>query len=149
MAVELSTLISSAYKRVENIVDIEKVQFSQELNPSEIVIYADPGQLEQVFINLFANAVDAMSGDGTLTVKAEEEHNLVRIRVSDTGKGIPREAMDRMFEPFYSTKEKGTGLGLAIVFNIIQKHHGELKVESEEGKGTSFIITLPKQVEPQ
>lgn len=144
MAVELRSFISGAYKHLGNTISINKVRFSAELHPDEIVMYADPEQLEQVFINLFANAVDAMSDEGDLTVKADEEDTLVRIRVSDSGKGMRRETLEKIFEPFYTTKDKGTGLGLAIVYNIIEKHHGEIRVESEEGKGTTFIIELPK-----
>ena len=144
MAVELRSFISGAYKHLGNTISIDKVRFSTELHPNEIVMYADPEQLEQVFINLFANAADAMSGEGDLTVKAEEEDHLVRIKVSDTGKGMTRETLEKIFEPFYTTKDKGTGLGLAIVYNIIEKHHGEIRVESEEGNGTTFIIELPK-----
>ena len=144
MAIELRSFISGAYKHLGNTISMAKVRFSQELHPDEIVMYADPEQLEQVFINLFANAVDAMSGEGDLTVKADEEDKLVRIRVSDSGKGMPRETLEKIFEPFYTTKDKGTGLGLAIVYNIIEKHHGRIRVESEEGKGTTFIIDLPK-----
>lgn len=145
MAVELRSFISGAYKHLGSTISTGNVRFSQELHPDEIVMYADPEQLEQVFINLFINAIDAMSGEGALTVKAEEEDTLVRIKVSDTGKGISRETLEKIFEPFYTTKNKGTGLGLAIVYNIIQKHRGGIQVESEEGRGTTFIITLPKE----
>jgi signal transduction histidine kinase len=72
-----------------------------------------------------------------------EKAGQVVITVADTGRGIPREALDKIFEPFYTTKDKGTGLGLAIVYNIIKKHNGDIIVESEEGKGTAFTITLP------
>lgn len=144
MAVELRSLMSAAFARAGSTIDTAKVRFRMELHPEEIVLYADPEQLEQVFINLFTNAVDAISGEGDLTIRAEEEDHLVRVWVSDAGKGMSRETLDKIFEPFYTTKDKGTGLGLAIVFNIIQKHHGEIKVESEEGRGTTFIITLPK-----
>jgi len=91
------------------------------------------------------NAMEAMSGEGTISVSVEEEEEVVKIRVSDSGKGMPAETVEKIFEPFYTTKDKGTGLGLAIVFNIVQKHNGHIEVESEAGRGTSFIITLPKK----
>jgi two-component system NtrC family sensor kinase len=100
--------------------------------------------MEQVFINLFHNALQAMSGSGNLMVDIDSQGPDVMIRVSDTGPGIPPDAIERLFEPFFTTKDKGTGLGLSIVFSIILKHEGDIKVESEEGKGTTFIITLPK-----
>ena len=77
-------------------------------------------------------------------MRAVEEDTNIRIRLSDTGRGISQDAVEKIFEPFYTTKDKGTGLGLAIVFNIIQKHNGGIAVESEEGHGTTFVITLPK-----
>jgi signal transduction histidine kinase len=77
-------------------------------------------------------------------VDRDSQEANVRIRVSDTGPGIPPDTIERLFEPFFTTKDKGTGLGLAIVFNLILKHEGDIRVESEEGKGTTFIITLPK-----
>jgi len=80
-----------------------------------------------------------------LNIKITHEAKTVRIKVSDSGVGIPKEAAERIFEPFFTTKEKGTGLGLSIVYSIIKKHDGEISVESEEGKGSTFIIDLPKR----
>ena len=122
------------------------MRFFLDSDPAGVVLPADPEQMEQVFINLFTNAVEAMSGRGELRVQAKTPGDSVTIRVSDTGKGMPKDAVEKIFEPFYTTKDKGTGLGLAIVFNIIRKHYGEIGVESEEGKGTTFTITLPKNV---
>jgi signal transduction histidine kinase len=99
--------------------------------------------MEQVFTNLFMNAADAMQAEGEISVTAKQKGGSVIIRVSDRGRGIPRESQDKVFEPFFTTKDKGTGLGLAIVYNIIKKHNGDIAVESEEGKGTTFTITLP------
>jgi two-component system NtrC family sensor kinase len=143
--VELRSLIEGVYRHLGNSVDTGKIRFRLDLNPRQVVIDADQEQLEQVFINLFTNAVDAMSGEGDLEVVVDESAEDARIRVSDSGKGMPAEAVDKIFEPFYTTKGKGTGLGLAIVFNIVQKHNGRIKVESSPGKGTTFEITLPKR----
>ena len=120
------------------------IRFLPELHPEEIVLYADQEQLEQVFINLFANAVDALPNGGDLVVRAKEEDHHIKIEVSDTGIGMSRETIEKLFEPFYTTKNKGTGLGLAIVFNIIQKHQGKIEVASALGTGTTFTIILPK-----
>ncbi len=144
MAVELHGLMTGAYRHLENTRDLKEITLSVTMDPEEIVLYADTEQLEQVMINLFANAIDAMSGKGSLMVAAKEDDSRVIIRIADTGSGMTRETLDKIFEPFFTTKGKGTGLGLAIVFNIIQKHHGEVTVESEEGKGTTFVIALPK-----
>jgi signal transduction histidine kinase len=140
----LKGLIAKAYRSLSGIMNAESVRFSVISDGAEIMIQADPDQMEQVFINLFHNALEAMSGTGNLKVEIDSQEANVQIRVSDTGPGIPPDAIERLFEPFFTTKDKGTGLGLAIVFNIIHKHEGDIRVESEEGKGTTFIITLPK-----
>ncbi|MBF0506782.1 MAG: GHKL domain-containing protein [Nitrospirae bacterium] len=143
--VDLIEIINAAYKMVGAAADTGSIDFIFDAKPEDAVIEADPEQIERVFINLFTNAVHAMKGWSrqTLKIKLVKEHQKVNIILSDTGKGMPAEVADKIFEPFYSTKDKGTGLGLAIVFNIIKRHDGEIRVESEEGKGTTFFITLP------
>ena len=103
----------------------------------------DANQLSQVFVNLILNAIDAMPENGWLTVRSYVEDNNIVIDFEDTGAGIPREDLFKIFDPFYTTKEKGTGLGLAVSYNIIKKMGGSLTVESELGKGSIFKITLP------
>ncbi|MGE5172277.1 MAG: sensor histidine kinase [Betaproteobacteria bacterium] len=141
--VDLAGLITDAYKLARSSRDLDGIRFSLTSDPSRMIVSADQGQLEQVFTNLFINAVDAMKAQGDLTVQVKQEAERVVIRVSDTGRGIPRESLDKIFEPFFTTKDKGTGLGLAIVYNIVKKHNGDITVESEEGKGTTFTIILP------
>jgi signal transduction histidine kinase len=102
--VELRSLIEGVYRHLGNSVDTGKIRFRLDLNPRQVVIDADQEQLEQVFINLFTNAVDAMSGEGDLEVVVDESAEDARIRVSDSGKGMPAEAVDKIFEPFYTTK---------------------------------------------
>ena len=138
---DLREVILGSYKFVSTTRNTEGIDFSLNTNQS-LMIKADSEQMERVFINLFNNAIDSMKGKGKLKVSAmKADENLV-IKVSDTGEGIPPEFLDRIFEPFYSTKERGTGLGLAIVYNIIKKHGGDITVESEVGKGTTFTIKL-------
>jgi signal transduction histidine kinase len=141
---DLCELIANAYKRIGNSINAEKVSFMLDSSAGRVAVHADPELMERAFINLFTNAVDAMSGEGNLTVKVIAGEDFVTIKVSDTGKGMSGEAMEKIFEPFYTTKDKGTGLGLAIVFKIINKHNGRITIQSEEGKGTTFTITLPK-----
>jgi len=143
--IELRTFLQGVYRQVANTINLQRISFDLSLKPEEIVFYADPEQLEQVFVNLFTNAAEATDGDGRLIISAVEDDDHVRITVSDSGRGMSRETQEKIFEPFFSTKEKGTGLGLAIVFNIIKRHRGDISVESREGQGTSFIITLPKK----
>lgn len=141
--VELNELLMGAYKLVSTTTNTEDINFVMDTGPAGVIINADHEQMERVFINLFTNAVDAMSGKGNLSVRINREGESIKIKISDTGRGMSADAVEKIFEPFYTTKDKGTGLGLAIVFNIIKKHNGEIRVESEEGKGTTFIITLP------
>jgi signal transduction histidine kinase len=141
--VDLNQLIVATYKLVSMSTDTSSINLTIEADPGGVVIDADPEQMERVFINLFTNAIDAMCGTGGLTVKIAKEQEATQIRVSDTGRGMPADAMEKVFEPFFTTKDEGTGLGLAIVFNVIKKHGGEIHAESEEGKGTTFSIALP------
>lgn len=108
-------------------------------------IHADKNQLQQVLLNLSLNACEAMPDGGTLLVSTQAAEGKVLIKITDTGCGIKREHLDRIFEPFFTTKPvgKGTGLGLSVSYGIIQQHGGSLDVESEEGKGSTFTITLP------
>ncbi|MBU2550065.1 MAG: HAMP domain-containing histidine kinase [Proteobacteria bacterium] len=102
--------------------------------------------LQQVFLNLFLNAKEAMPDGGELTVGSRLQADYVRIDISDTGSGIPEENLVRIFDPFFTTKEvgKGTGLGLSVSFGIIEKHHGSIQVKSEIGQGSTFTVLLPR-----
>jgi signal transduction histidine kinase len=104
-----------------------------------------PQQLNQVFMNLLVNAVQAIEKEGEITIRTWNGDGHVNISISDTGEGIPKDKMDRIFEPFYTTKPvgKGTGLGLSITYDIIKNHNGTLSVNSETGKGTTFNIKIP------
>ena len=109
-------------------------------------ILCHPGQLNQVFLNLLLNAGQAMVEPGEIVLKVRHDDHCVYASVSDTGGGIPGEIMSRIFDPFFTTKEvgKGTGLGLSISSEIINKHNGELLVESVVGVGTTFTVKLPR-----
>ena len=109
-------------------------------------VKANPDRLQQVFLNILTNACHAMPRGGTLSVKTGVDVcKRVIIRISDTGVGIPDEELPRIFDPFYTTKEpsKGTGLGLSIAYRIIKEHGGNIEVQSEIGKGSTFTISLP------
>ncbi|MBF0539004.1 MAG: hypothetical protein HQL03_12220 [Nitrospirae bacterium] len=137
---ELHDVISEVYRRLYATTDLRDIEFVIE---GQGFILACRHCIEQVFINLFTNAVDAMSAKGTLRVVISVSASEATITVSDTGEGIPPEAVDRVFEPFFTKKEKGTGLGLFLVYNLIRKQNGHIRVESEAGKGSTFVITLP------
>ena len=103
----------------------------------------DPGQIQQVLVNLIKNAMQAMTRGGTLTLQTGEGADGVWVSVADTGGGIPQEQLNRIFEPFYTTKKKGTGLGLMIVQRIVRAHGGRIELESDIKRGTTFRIWLP------
>jgi len=109
-------------------------------------IVGDQAQLRQLFLNLFLNALDAVDEGGSLSIRTRldaKTKDFLEIEVKDTGKGIPEEHIDRIFAPFFSTKERGTGLGLAIVATVINAHNGSIDVRSRQREGTEFIISLP------
>jgi two-component system, sporulation sensor kinase E len=103
----------------------------------------DTTQLQQVLVNLVKNAVQAMTTGGTLTLQTGENNDDVWISVADTGGGIPQEQINRIFEPFYTTKKKGSGLGLMIVQRIVRAHNGRIELDSNFGHGTTFRVWLP------
>jgi len=134
-----TTRLISSQRRFERIHIVEQLQEDlPELN-------GDRSQLEQVMLNMLLNACDAMADCGTVTISTSAEDGKILVTVADTGCGIKREHMDRIFEPFFSTKSDGksTGLGLSVSYGIVQQHGGTLEVESEEGRGTVFKIVLP------
>lgn len=114
-------------------------------------IEGDPKQLSQVFLNLIVNALEAMPGGGTLSIQSAMKFSpdisasALQIFFQDTGYGIPEKDRPYLFDPFFTTKEAGTGLGLSIVYSIIQKNNGQIEVESEIGRGTTFILSFPIQ----
>ncbi len=116
-------------------------------------VEGDPKQLAQVFLNLLLNAVEAMPQGGTLTIRSavkvtpDNRKEFLQLIIKDTGHGIPEKDQPYLFDPFFTTKAGGTGLGLSIVYSIIQKHNGRIEVESELGKGSSFVLSLPIQKE--
>jgi two-component system NtrC family sensor kinase len=105
----------------------------------------NPGQLNQIFMNILVNAAHAIDKQGEIRVRTWTENDTIKVTISDTGSGIPKDKINRIFEPFFTTKEvgKGTGLGLSIAYDIVKKHHGTIDVESEVGKGTTFTVMIP------
>ena len=105
----------------------------------------DPDRISQVLLNLYLNAIESMKPGGELAVElsADGEENVIRIKVSDTGCGIPAKHLSRIFDPYFTTKSTGTGLGLAIAHNIIEAMDGQIKISSRPGEGTTFGITIP------
>ncbi|MDD5593231.1 MAG: ATP-binding protein [Candidatus Margulisbacteria bacterium] len=118
---------------------ISRVGLKKELQPIPPV-KGDPEEFQEIFVNLIQNALDAMPDGGDLTLRTYKDDGHVVAEVSDTGKGIPEEIREKIFDPFYSTRHEGVGLGLSIVYRIVRQHGGDIKVESEVGKGTTFKL---------
>jgi two-component system NtrC family sensor kinase len=118
------------------------VQIHTKLSPVS-PLTGTPAQLKQVFLNLVINAMEAMPEGGDLTVEVFEEDGGAKVVIADTGMGMDSHTVERIFEPFYSTKEDGTGLGLAVSYGIIQGHGGEIRADSKPNKGTRFTVWLP------
>jgi nitrogen fixation/metabolism regulation signal transduction histidine kinase len=119
-----------------------KIRFEVELAGEPMPLDADPELLHRALSNLVLNAMDAMPHGGTLTLSARPNGETVELRVADTGEGITPEECERLFTPYYTTKEHGTGLGLAIVQSVVADHHGTIAVESRPGAGVTFVINL-------
>ncbi len=126
------------------------IEIIQELDPELPSVYASPGQMGEVLLNLVLNAQDAMPEGGQLRIRTCAQDGRVHLQVADTGSGIPPEVMEHLFEPFFTTKgEQGTGLGLAICDSIVRDHGGEIRVESRPGQGSTFTVILPVAEPPQ
>jgi len=143
---DINTLIDQTLTLVENQARFQNIEIIRQFKKDIPMLFLDGDQIQQVFMNIIINSADAMTGDGgTLTVKTDLNNGVAEISFTDTGRGINKEHLSKLFTPFFTTKEtgKGTGLGLAISYGIIQSHNGEIDVESEVGKGSTFRIKLP------
>ena len=143
--VNINDVIDRALDLTAHSAELQHIQVIKELNPSPPEITADFDQLQQVCTNLVLNAIEAMPDGGELTLRTLADDSQLKIDVQDTGCGISPENMRKLFTPFFTTKRevKGVGLGLAVVYGIIQRHHGNVEVQSKEGEGTTFTICLP------
>jgi len=138
---------------------LQNIAITKHLNSSPLEVMGDSGQLQQVFLNIMVNAVQAMPDGGKLNIRSYVEEitefgkrgtdtfklgdKVVVIEFEDTGEGIPEEKLEKIFDPFFSTKEQGIGLGLSICHGIIEAHQGSIEVRSKLREGATFIIKLP------
>jgi two-component system NtrC family sensor kinase len=148
----VNRVIEQALRLVQHQLELTGIHVEEQLQSDLPLVPCDGAQIEQVLLALLMNAIDAMPQGGNLwitTGSAPEIHE-VRIVVRDDGAGIPAHILQRIFEPFLTTKEtgKGVGLGLAISHSILERHNGAIAVQSEVGKGTTFTVTLPWEPEP-
>ena len=147
--ISLNKVIADTLALLDHQFKVAHIQVQTELNDNLPPIQGNAGRLQQVFLNLFLNAKDAMAGGGVLNV-ATLNGDLVSVRVSDTGSGIAQEHIHRIYDPFFTTKtspgdgqNRGTGLGLSVSYGIIQEHAGNIRVESRPGEGTTFTLDFP------
>jgi signal transduction histidine kinase len=143
--VNLTQQLEEAMKVAKFASGLENMKIVRDYS-ADPVILARPEAIVQIFVNLIMNALQAMNGQGTLTLRARSTDQLVSISIRDTGPGIPPEKMDKIFEPFYTTKPpgQGTGLGLHSVRSLVQEYGGEVLIQSTMGQGTTFHLEFPR-----
>jgi two-component system, NtrC family, sensor kinase len=148
--VDLNKVIRETLTLIEHQLQKVSVEVKLNLEPGLPPVKANSGKLQQVFLNLFLNARDAMESGGTLAIRTWNEDGFARIDVSDTGQGIPPEHLERIYDPFFTTKgaRKGTGLGLSVTYGIVREHGGTIGVESRPGAGARFHVELPLTRKP-
>lgn len=141
----LETIVEQALKLLASDLEARKVEVVKDYEPGLPAVSVDRDRISQVFLNILLNAVESMEAAGEIRIGLRRcgPPPGVEIAVSDTGAGIPEDDLEKVFEPFFSRKRKGTGLGLAIVHQIVESHRGDIRVESQPGKGTTFRIRLP------
>jgi signal transduction histidine kinase len=142
---DLNQVIRDVRNLMEETAREKGLVFEDRLAPSLPLIEADPNQLEQVLLNLVKNALEATDEKGRIVLASGVQDGQVWFSVQDTGKGMPPEVLERIFHPFFTTKNKGTGLGLAVIHKIITDHHGTITVDSAAGQGSTFTVRLPLQ----
>jgi signal transduction histidine kinase len=140
---QIAPVIEDALKTVETKATQQGVTVVRDFRLDKIIIPIDPFQIRAALYHLLINALDAMPKGGMLTITASQDKESIFISVRDTGCGIPKEVLDSIYDPFFTSKTKGAGLGLTMVHQIIMNHHGEIKIRSEVDKGTTATIRLP------
>jgi two-component system NtrC family sensor kinase len=147
----LNVIIENSIMVIDHSVKMKEIHFVKEINGEDDLIRCDAGGIQQVFVALIVNAIEATPPGGAITVKADcaSQKESVTITVSDTGRGIPDAILPHIFEPFVSTKTKGTGLGLSMVYSIVQQHSGSVDVKTTADEGTAFTIIFPRNPSPK
>jgi signal transduction histidine kinase len=147
--VDLNEVLQAVVALTRHKMELQNIQLNLKLLPIPLMVRGDMNQLQQCLLNLIFNAIEAMTNGGELSLisKMDVEARRVQIEIRDTGCGIHAENLDHIFDPFFTTKNEGegTGLGLSIVHGVVKTHGGDIWVESEEGKGSSFFLNFPSQ----
>lgn len=142
--VDLNDIIKSVITLARLRAKTANIEIVENYSRETTLVEASVEQLRQVFLNLFSNASDAMQDGGTINVSTRAEDDKVVFTIADTGSGISQEAVEKIFDPLFTTKTSGTGLGLTVTKSIVEEHDGTINVESKPGEGTTFTITLPR-----
>jgi len=121
----------------------KRIRISEAYSDSTLIIRVDPSQIKQALLNIILNGIDAMPTGGNIVFRTLIDNKYFKIYISDSGRGIAKEDLKHVFDPFFTTKDEGTGLGLSVTHQIIKNHKGTIEVQSEIGKGTTFVISLP------
>jgi signal transduction histidine kinase len=141
--VNIHDLLDHSLRLLEHQMSGRMIALQRDYRAAPDTVRGDESQLQQAFMNLLLNAVEAMGSGGQLTVTTENDAGRVKISICDTGAGIALENLAHVFETFFTTKKNGTGLGLAICRRVVEEHHGTIEVQSDAGRGSTFFITLP------
>ncbi|MEJ2038288.1 MAG: ATP-binding protein, partial [Desulfosarcinaceae bacterium] len=143
-SMDLAPLLSRSIHLIQQDASGQGIHIDLHLAEGLCPVYIDPDRLNQCLLNIYLNAIQAMAPGGTLTLRCENDSDRqVRIDISDTGQGIPPDQITKIFDPYFTTKNKGTGLGLAIVHKIVEAHQGRIEVQSTPGQGTTVTLQLP------
>ncbi|MFC2171297.1 ATP-binding protein [Acidobacteriota bacterium] len=143
--VNVNSVIEKTVDFMGNIARINNMRFETRLDPDLPIIAGDESKLQQVFLNIVSNAIDATGDDGIIEIATSRQDGMISVSIKDNGPGIPKNLQKKIFDPFFTTKQvgRGTGLGLWICFNILDKMGGSIQLDSAEGKGAAFTVDLP------
>lgn len=146
---DIKTILDNCMKLLLHHLSLQQIKLIQVLPDEPLEARCDKEQIQQAALAIIMNAIEAMPNGGTLTIKALAEGDKIKIGISDTGEGIADEHLPHIFEPFYTSKRegKGIGLGLSVAYGIIERHKGQIEVESTVGKGSTFVITIPHDMQ--
>jgi len=144
--VDLNAAITDVFGLLEHQFEVARIKVRRALCDGEVTVFGFEHQLQQVFLNLFLNARDAMPRGGWLSVATRIDGDRAIAEIADTGSGIPAEHLARIYDPFFTTKAigRGTGLGLSITYSIVHEHAGSIRCDSVLGQGTRFTLTFPQ-----
>ncbi len=141
--INLNDIVVEAESLMASVAEEKGIRLEDRLDPGLPPLSADPNQLNQVLVNLLKNAMEATDSNGRIVLATGFEDGHAWLSIQDNGKGMTPEVEEKVFHPFFTTKEKGTGLGLAVVHKIITDHNGTIDLDTSPGEGTTFTIRLP------